>query len=67
MIHDVGANYTQQSYSNSTSYTGNTLDVTVDAKIANGVLGQSEWLTQNFGTDYFRSMQKLVQATDLQK
>ena len=52
MIHDVGAGYTSAP-TVTVHDTQNTLDVTTDAKIANGVLGQPRMINQ--GTDYFRS------------
>ena len=52
MIHDVGAGYTSAP-TVTVHDTQNTSDVTTDAKIANGVLGQPRMV--NPGTDYFRS------------
>tara|TARA_B100002019_G_scaffold190210_1_gene164452 strand:+ start:7531 stop:12444 length:4914 start_codon:yes stop_codon:yes gene_type:complete len=52
LIHEVGSNYTTNP-TVSVFDTGNTLDVTVDARINNGVLPQPT--VTNFGTGYFRS------------
>ena len=52
LIHEVGSNYTNNP-TVTVFDTGNTLDVTVDARINNGVLPQPT--VTNFGTGYFRS------------